>query len=337
MSKLFNLFSSSNNKSGRGVTKKQVERDKKMGVGFFFRLLKARLGNISSTSLIFSVCNFPILLFLFGISGNLDSSVPGPISPLYAQVYGMEVAAVKGTELAAKQGPLLSTLHGIFGVNTSVSVVSLGSKIFMYCAALLILTFGLASIGAIYNMRSVARCEPLSPWSEFFPAVRRNFKQGILIAVMDALLILFLGYDLIAYYANANQFFMQMSFYVVLFFTIIYYVMRFHMYLILVTFDLKTSKLLKNAVLLTFLGWKRSLLCLIASVLTVLISVYLYVLLPFFGLLLPFVFTFGILTFIGVYAAYPVIDKYMIEPYYLEHPEERPEEEEIEPVFTDRG
>lgn len=329
MSKLFNLFSGSDNKSGRGVTKKQVARDKKMGVGFFFRLLKTRLGNISSTSLVFSVCNFPILLFLFGISGNLDSSVPGPISPFYAQLYGLEQAGA--------QTPVLAPLHGIFGTNAPVSVVSTGSKVLIYCAALLILTFGLASIGAMYNARSIVRCEPLSPWSEFFPSIRRNFKQGILIAVMDALLILFLGYDLMAYYANANDFFMQMSFYVVLFFTLMYYVMRFHMYLILVTFDLKTSKLLKNAALLTFLGWKRSLLCLIASALTILISVYLYALLPFFGLLLPFVFTFGILIYIGVYATYPVIDKYMIEPYYREHPEERPVEEEIEPVFTDRG
>lgn len=329
MGKLFNLFSGSENKSGRGVTKKQVARDRKMGVGFFFRLLKARLGNISSTSLAFSVCNFPILLFLFGISGNLDSSAPGPLSPLYAQLYGLETAG--------EQSPLLSVLWGIFGVNTPVSIVSTASRVLIYAAALLLLTFGLATLGAAYNMRSVVRCEPLSPWSEFFPAIRRNLRQGVLIAVMDALMILFLGYDLIAYYANADQFFMQMSFYAVLFFTLIYYVMRFHIYLILVTFDLKLGKLLKNALFLVFLGWKRSLLCLLASVVTIFVSIYLYALLPFFGLLLPFVFTFGILIYIGVYAAYPVIDKYMIEPYYRDHPEERPVEEEIEPVFTDRG
>ena len=59
--------------------------------------------------------------------------------------------------------------------------------------------------------------------------------------------------------------------------------------------------------------------------------------LPVFGTFLPVVFTFGILQYIGVYAAYPVIETYMIEPYYRDHPEERPQEEEIEPIFTDRG
>lgn len=329
MGKIFNFFSGSSNKSGRGVTKKQVERDRKMGVGFFFRLLKTRLANISSTSLAFSVCNFPVLLFLFGLSGNLDSSAPAPLSPLYAQLYGLETAG--------EQSPLLSTLRGMFGMDTSISIVSTGSRVLMYSAALLLLTFGLATLGAVYNMRSVVRCEPLSPWSEFFSAIRRNLRQGIPIAILDALMLLFVGYDLVAYYANATQFFMQMFFYVVLFFSLIYYVMRFHIYLILVTFDLKLSKLLKNALYLVFLGWKRSLLCVLASIVTILISVYLYGLLPFFGLLLPFVFTFGILQYIGVYAAYPVIEKYMIEPYYRDHPEERPEEEEIEPIFTDRG
>lgn len=329
MSRVFNFFSGGNHKNGKGVTKKQVERDKKMGVGFFFRLLKARLGNISSTSLAFSVCNFPILLFLFGISGNLDSSAPAPLSPLYAQLYGMETAG--------EQSPLLSVLRGMFGMDTTVSIVSTGSQVLMYSAALLLLTFGLSTVGAIYNMRSVVRCEPLSPWSEFFPAIRRNLRQGIPIAIMDALMILFLGYDLMAYYANASVFFMQMSFYVILFFSLIYYVMRFHIYLILVTFDLKLSKLLKNALFLVFLGWKRSLMCVLASLVTILISVYLYWLLPFFGLLLPFVFTFGILQYIGAYAAYPVIEKYMIEPYYRDHPDELPEEEEIEPIFTDQG
>ena len=329
MSKIFNFFSGSDNKSGRGVTKKQVERDQKMGVGFFFRLMKSRLGNISSTSLAFSLCNFPILLFLFGLSGNLDSSVSTPLTPLYAQVYGLE--------MAGEQSPLLSVLRGMFGVQTDLQVVSTGSKILLYSALLLLLSFGLATVGSVYNLRSVIRCEPLAPWSEFFPAIKRNLRQGIPIALMDAVMLFFLGYDLMVYYVYAEQAFMQILFYIVLFFSLIYYVMRFHIYLILVTFDLKLSKLLKNALFLVFLGWKRSLLCVLASAITIFVSIYLYGLLPFFGLLLPFVFTFGILVYIGVYAAYPVIEKYMIEPYYRDHPEELPEEEEIEPVFTDRG
>ena len=37
-----NFFSGTNNRSGKGITKKQVEFDKKLGLGFFFRLMKMR-------------------------------------------------------------------------------------------------------------------------------------------------------------------------------------------------------------------------------------------------------------------------------------------------------
>ena len=36
MSKLFKFFSGTENKSGRGITKQQVERDKKWGADIFF-------------------------------------------------------------------------------------------------------------------------------------------------------------------------------------------------------------------------------------------------------------------------------------------------------------
>ncbi len=327
--KIFNFFSGSENKSGRGVTKKQVERDKKMGVSFFFRLLKNRLANLSSTSLFFSLCNFPIFLFLFGISGNLDHSVPAPSTPLYAQLYGLETAG--------ETSPLLAALHGMFGINATASIVSNGSKILMYSALLLIFTFGLSTIGSVYNFRSIIRCDPLSPWSEAFSSIRRNFRQGFPIAILDAVVVLFLGYDLMAYYVNAGNFMMQILFDIILFFSLVYFMMRSYIYLILITFDMKLSKVLKNAFLLTFLGWKRSLLCILTSAATILISFFIYMLLPYFGILLPFVFTFGFLIYTGVYFAYPIIEKYMIEPYYREHPEELPEEEEVETIFQDRG
>ncbi len=333
MGKLFNFFSGSENRHDKGVTKKQVQRDQKMGGGFFFRLLKNRFGTVSATSLIFSLCNFPLLLFLFvGLAGVLDDSVPSPASPLYAQLYGLEQAG--------ESGPLMAVLRGMFGLNASATVVTTATKVFLYSAVLLILTLGLATIGAVYVSRSMVRLEPISVWSEFFSSIRRNFKQGLPIAILDALVIFFLCYDLMAYYTNAamtGNMMTLMMFYVVLFFSCIYYVMRFHIYLILVTFDLKFTKLLKNALYLVFLGWKRSIVCAASSAAVLFVSLYLYRIMPYFGLLLPFALTFGLLHFIGVYCTYPIIDRYMIEPYYRDHPEERPQEEEVEAIFEDHG
>lgn len=332
MSKLFKFFSGTENKSGRGISKQQVERDKKMGAAYFFRLAKNRFGSISSTNLIFTLCNFPIILFIIGISGTFDHAVAAPSTPLYAQLYGIMTAG--------ESNPIISTLYGFLGIDSSLSLVSQTSKILMWSAVLLILTFGLSTVGFVYNFRCIARGEPLSPWSEFFPVIKKNFKQALPIAVLDALMIVFIVYDLMAYHLGAGttgSMLSLTSFYIILFFGLIYYVMRFHIYLIMITFDIKFSKMIKNALFLVFLGWKRSLACIGSSIAIAFVSLMIYWMLPHFGILLPFVITIGLLGFIGVYCTYPVIDEYMIKPYYDEHPEELPQEEEVEAIFTDHG
>ena len=109
--------------------------------------------------------------------------------------------------------------------------------------------------------------------------------------------------------------------------------MRNYMYLILVTFKLSIFKILKNSFIFAFLGIKRNLAALLGTVIVCFINVYLFVWLPLVGLTLPLIITTTTVFFIGAYAAYPVIKKYMITPYYKD------EEvyEEYDKIFEDRG
>lgn len=332
MGKLYNFFSGTDNKSGKGISKNQVKKDKKMGSGYFFYLLRTRLGKISTTNLIFTLCNIPIILFLIGVNGTFDPKVAAPASPLYSQLYGME--------LAGESSALLSTLQGMLGFNASVFVVSRTSEILMYTALLLVVTFGLSTIGMCYNFRSIVRGEPVSSWSDFFPVIKKNLGIGLLISVLDAFMIFFVVYDLMAYHAGASasgSLLSLSSFYIVLFFALIYFVMRYYIYLITITFDIKFKKMLKNALYMVLLGWKRSLACIFSSAVIIFLNYLLFNMMPHFGIVLPFVITIGVVGFIGVYCTYPVIEEYMIKPYYKEHPEDLPEEEEVEPIFTDHG
>ena len=90
MSRLYNIFSGTNNRSGKGISKGQAAKDKKMGCSYFFYLLRTRLGKISATNLIFTLCNFTLILFLMGITGMFDPETSAPSTPLYSQIYGME-------------------------------------------------------------------------------------------------------------------------------------------------------------------------------------------------------------------------------------------------------
>jgi uncharacterized membrane protein YesL len=328
LGKIFNFFSGSENKKGKGVDKAELIEAKKMGMGYFFKLLSRSFRKLTGLNLIFLLCNFVVLFVLYGVSGKMDNYVNAPTNPLYGQLYGI---------MLNDRSPAVMALNGILGVSTSIRVVSTASKVFIYLSFLLIFTFGLSSIGMTYVTRGMVRGEYVSTWSEFFSAIKKNFKQGIIISILDAVIIFVLVYDLVQYSANTGVFLYSAFYFAILLFIFIYFIMRYYIYTILVTFDLPIKKIYKNAFLLSVLGIKRNILIILGSVLVILASVYLFLLFPSVGLILPGIFTISLLWLIGVYCSYPVINKYMIEPYYEEHPEERPVEPDDEPIFTDKG
>jgi uncharacterized membrane protein YesL len=99
---------------------------------------------------------------------------------------------------------------------------------------------------------------------------------------------------------------------------IIYFIMRFYIYVMLVTFDIKNFKILKNAFIFSILGIMRNLVAVVGIVLLAIVHVFVIVMSLSVGftvpLILPLFYAMALLGFISVYAAYPVIDKYMIAP-----------------------
>ncbi len=330
MGRLYNFISGTNNKKDKGVSKKQVKRDKKLGFLYFFKLIKRRLGKFSVSNLIFMLCNITLLLGIVGFAGIFDSSTTAAADPLYAQVSA--IAKNEG-------GTVISALYSIFGISTTVSVTSTISTVLRYSMLLMFFTFGLSTIGLVYNIRNVCTGEHIDIWHDYFYAIKRNWKQGIVIGIMDAIIICLLAYDLLIYNAIANQGFMYLVFYYAsIALAAIYYIMRFYIYLQLVTCEMKIGKIIKNSFLLTALGLKRNIIGLFSAIAFFLLYVYLFVLLPQFAIIMFFMFAIAFLTYIGVYCAYPVLKKYVIDPYYEEHPEERPEDplENDDSVFVDR-
>lgn len=331
MGKLYDLFSGTKNKSGKGVTKKQVEFDKKLGVGFFFKLMKMRLGKFSVSNLIFSLCNIFFFVALFGLAGILDDTTNTAANPFYAQI-----AAIAKND----SSPGMATLVSVYCASTNLRIISETSKLLMSSIVILVLTFGVSTIGLVYNMRNVCTGEYVDTWNDFFYAIKRNFKQGIVLGILDAVFIFILVYDIIMYSALSGTSFMYLVFYYAsILFAVVYYVMRFYMYLQLVTCKMSIWKIIKNSFLLTALGFKRNLIGIIGAVIFLVSYIYSYLFLPQFAILLLCMFVFSFLTYLGVYCGYPVVKRYVIDPYYDEHPDERPEDpwSTNEQVFVDRG
>ena len=53
------------------------------------------------------------------------------------------------------------------------------------------------------------------------------------------------------------------------------------------------------------------------------------------AVIIPLTVLFSTMAFMKVYASYPKIKELMIDPYYAEHPEERPKGLEVETIMSD--
>jgi len=110
---------------------------------------------------------------------------------------------------------------------------------------------------------------------------------------------------------------------------VLYIIFRFYIYLMAVTFDMKISKIFKNALIFIVLGIKRNIMALIGLAAVTAIAILFIVLFLPMGLgvtlVLPFIYYLGTCGFIYTYAAYPIIEKYMIQP--VTSPEAVAEEE----------
>ena len=89
----------------------------------------------------------------------------------------------------------------------------------------------------------------------------------------------------------------------------------------MVTFELSIFKLLKNALIFVILGFKRNLMAILGVALITAINVLLFALFAMtplgiaIPLILPFLYYLAVVSFTTAYAAYPIIDRYMIAPY----------------------
>lgn len=304
-----NPFENMFTKDGKGVEKDELKILDKPGLGNFFKLLRRKLNHIFSVNLLLIFGNFPVFFALFALAYT-TSDVLAPSSQLYPLIRGCA---------HFDNSPAIMSLIGVFGKQDSISVLSSASYVLFGLTLLVLITFGLVNVGTTYILRNLLRGEPVFVMSDFWYAIKKNWKQGLIYGVIDVLLIVILVYDILYYRTNIAVSGLFMTMYVVGYgMAIIYGFVRMYAYLMIVTFDMKLTKILKNSLYFSVLGLKRNTLALLGiGILVVLDYILIRVFMPI-GLVIPFIILFGLCQYIGVYAAFPKIKQIMIDPYYKE-------------------
>ena len=297
------------NKDGKGVEKDEIKVLDKPGLGNFFKLLQRKLNHIFSVNILLIFGNFPIFFGLLAFAYTMGEGM-APASQIYPLIRGASYF---------NNSPVVMSALAIFGKQDTVAMPTTASLVLFALTLLVLITFGLVNVGTTYIIRNLIRGEQVYVMSDFWYAIKRNWKQGIIYGIIDILLVAVLAYDIIYYRTNMGVSALFMTMYVAGYcMMILYGFVRMYAYPMIVTFDMKLWKIIKNSIFFAVLGLKRNVMVLLGAVIAVgLDYILLRVFLPI-GAVIPFIILFGLLQYMSVYAAFPKIKQVMIDPYYKE-------------------
>ncbi len=305
--KKFKLFDM--NRDGKGVYEKE---NRKPNLKFFFVLWGRKFTQLLQLNLLMLFQIIP-LLGIFGIY-FLGAKTPTVTSVSFAPLYGM-------TKILPS--PSLAQSLDFAGIQMEVPVFNPWMMITMILLGLfLAITWGWQNVGAKYVLRGLVRGDAVFVFSDYFYAIKRNFKQAFFMGLIDFIFSAVLIVDFLFFYYKTGSFGADFMYFAIFAIALIYIVMRFYIYHLLITFDLSNLKILKNALIFSVLGIRRNLMAGIGLVLLFALHIFLIFWLMPLGislpLIIPFVYILATIGFITSYAAYPIIDRYMIEPYQTE-------------------
>jgi uncharacterized membrane protein YesL len=187
-----------------------------------------------------------------------------------------------------------------------------------------IITIGPATAAMTHVMRKFVLEEPIFVFEEFFKAFKKHFKRTVLVGLFSLVFMLASVVSLIYYnevvleYPDMGSYFMMgMN----MLACTVFLTMNTYIYPQIICLDLSMNSIFKNSAKLCLIGFKRNVVTVLLFVAVVITMVFFF---PFSLIALP-IAPFSWLAFLGVFNAYPVIQKYIINPFYEKTGEANPE------------
>lgn len=196
-----------------------------------------------------------------------------------------------------------------------------------------IITGGITSTGITHVTRNIARDKHSFGLSDFFETIKKNFKQALAVGIINTVITAIIAFAIYIYYQSfigieTRSTFNLVGFAVSLIVAIVFLMMQFYIYTLMITFKFSVKSLYVNSFKFVVVNLWRNLLCGVILILIYLLYFLIFALsqgsvmvltielivaaltLPAFRFLLIQFFTFG------------SIKKYIIDPYYKEHPDD---------------
>lgn len=173
--------------------------------------------------------------------------------------------------------------------------------------------------GMAFVTRNFAREEHAFVWSDFWSAVKANWRYFLLNGLVCYLAYAVLFFSIVYYYNRAAQHpFYYLPFCICTVVTILWIFSQYYLPILFVTFDLKFWQVYRNALILALAGLGRNLLLTTILGGTGYLFFSIIPVTPFsvtaFLLLLALIL-FSFFAFLISFTVYPLIDRFLIQPY----------------------
>jgi uncharacterized membrane protein YesL len=220
-------------------------------------------------------------------------------------------------------------------------LIELGLVTFLLCIP--VVTIGPAIAGMTKVLRSFNLEKSVFMMHDFWKGFKENWRRSLPVGIADVFIIVSVMLGLHIYpqmadtYENGNIFIIICVISVSLGFTVL--LMNFYIYPMIIATELSLKNVVKNSFFLTSIALVKNVLTLLFIAIIIIPFVLLSLYQPLTLILLP-VIIMPLVGFIIMYRSYPVIQKFVIDPFYEAKGEENPEKsigKSDSNVFIDKG
>ncbi len=195
-----------------------------------------------------------------------------------------------------------------------------------------LLTSGLSAVGLTNVARNTARDKHSFGLSDFFETIKKNWKQALLAGIFNTLIYVFLFFAAYFYF-NSDGLLSTIGLGIVLSALLMFTIMNMYIWTLMITFKFSLKQIYKNSYKFAFINLFKNIFCLICLALVYVVNIAIAVLtftisgnvfiLSVIVLLIIHFLTYPAFKYLLIqYFIFPIIKKYIIDPYYKEHPDE---------------
>ena len=194
--------------------------------------------------------------------------------------------------------------------------------------SLFVITGGIANAGFTHVARNTARDKHSFGLSDFFETIKKNWFQALVAGIINIIVFALSIYAVFYYFSIKEPVISAIGLGISFAVIFCFLMMNFYIWTLIITFKFTLKQVFKNSFKFVFLNFKNNFLCGLCLLLAYGIYISFYFIFPGEWLLISVLeFFIYSITFPGFkflliqYFTFPSIIKYIIDPYYKEHPD----------------